>query len=65
MAAAAASAAVYLLFGALNFGVWQEWWLALGAYLAVLTALAAPEGVVPADRPRNAASPSTSKPVSE
>lgn len=35
-AAAAASAAVYLLFG-LNYGVWQEWWLALGALVAMLT----------------------------
>lgn len=33
-AAIAASASVYLLFGALNFGVWQEWWLALGALIA-------------------------------
>lgn len=39
-AAAAASAAVYLLFGAVSFGVWQEWWLALGALVAVITALA-------------------------
>ncbi len=34
-AAAAASASVYLLFG-VNFGVWQEWWLALGALVALL-----------------------------
>ena len=34
--AAAASASVYLLFG-VNFGVWQEWWLGLGALVAVLT----------------------------
>ena len=34
-AATAASAAVYLLFG-VNFGVWQEWWLALGALVAML-----------------------------
>lgn len=33
--ATAASAAVYLLFG-VNFGVWQEWWLALGGLVAVL-----------------------------
>ena len=38
-AAVAASAAVYLLFGALNFGVWQEWWLAMGALVAVGAAL--------------------------
>jgi O-antigen ligase len=35
-AAAAAAATAYLVFGAVSFGVWQEWWLALGA----LTALA-------------------------
>jgi O-antigen ligase len=40
-----ASAAVYLLFGALNFGIWQEWWLALGALLAVLGATPAPQQV--------------------
>jgi O-antigen ligase len=36
-AATAACAALYLLFG-VNFGVWQEWWLALGALLALLSA---------------------------
>ena len=39
-ASAAASAAVYVLFGAVSFGVWQEWWLALGALAAVIAALA-------------------------
>jgi O-antigen ligase len=34
-----ASTTVYLLFGALNFGVWQEWWLALGALVALVGAL--------------------------
>jgi len=37
-AAACACAAVYLLFG-VNFGVWQEWWLALGAMIAMLAAM--------------------------
>ena len=39
-AAGAASAAAYLVIGALSFGVWQEWWLALGAvsWAAVLLA---------------------------
>lgn len=41
VAGVAASAAVYLLFGMLNFGVWQEWWLALGALVAVAAALLA------------------------
>jgi O-antigen ligase len=35
-AASAACCSVYLLFG-VNFGVWQEWWLALGALVALLT----------------------------
>ena len=42
-AATAASAAAYLLFG-VNFGVWQEWWLALGALIALLAAANAPPG---------------------
>lgn len=41
-AATAACAAVYLLFGAINFGIWQEWWLALGALIATLAALNQP-----------------------
>ena len=28
----AATAAAYLVIGAISFGVWQEWWLALGAF---------------------------------
>jgi O-antigen ligase len=35
-AAASAAACAYLSIGALSFGVWQEWWLAVGA-LAVVT----------------------------
>lgn len=38
-AAALGSAAVYLLFGCLNFGVWQEWWLGLGALIIALSAM--------------------------
>jgi O-antigen ligase len=38
-AAITASASVYLLFGGLNFGVWQEWWLGLGALVAALGAM--------------------------
>jgi O-antigen ligase len=34
-AAAAATATAYLAFGAVSFGVWQEWWLALGALSAL------------------------------
>ncbi|ODT87457.1 O-antigen ligase family protein [Phenylobacterium sp. SCN 70-31] len=36
----AGSGAVYLLFGAVSFGIWQEWWLALGALAASAAALA-------------------------
>ena len=35
-AAAAASATAYLVIGGLSFGVWQEWWLALGALAAAV-----------------------------
>ncbi len=38
-AATAGSAAVYLFFGLVSFGVWQEWWLALAALVAVIAAL--------------------------
>lgn len=34
----AGSAAAYLLFAGVNFGLWQEWWLALGALVAVAAA---------------------------
>lgn len=34
-AAAAAVATAYLAFGAVSFGVWQEWWLGLGALSAL------------------------------
>lgn len=39
-AAAAASTTAYLVIGALSFGVWQEWWLALGAVAAAVCAWA-------------------------
>ncbi len=38
-AATASSAAVYLFFGMVSFGIWQEWWLALAALVAVIAAL--------------------------
>jgi hypothetical protein len=37
--ATAAATFVYLLFGAVNFGLWQEWWIALGAMVAAFAAL--------------------------
>ena len=39
-AGTAGSVAVYLFFGLVSFGVWQEWWLALAALVAVVAALA-------------------------
>lgn len=39
-AGAAGSAMVYVLFGAISFGVWQEWWLAAAALTAAAAALA-------------------------
>lgn len=38
-AAACAAATAYLTFGAVSFGVWQEWWLALGAVCALVSIL--------------------------
>jgi hypothetical protein len=56
-AGAAASAAVYLFFGAVSFGAWQEWWLALGALVAIVHALA--DGLPPRVARRAAPTPST------
>jgi O-antigen ligase len=39
MAGVAGSVTAYILFAWLNFGAWQAWWLALGAFVAVLAAL--------------------------
>jgi O-antigen ligase len=45
--ATAACATVYLLSG-VNFGIWQDWWLALGALVAMLSvANASPEEAAP------------------
>jgi len=38
-AAAAATASVYLIIGALSFGIWQEWWIALGVLAAASCAM--------------------------
>jgi O-antigen ligase len=37
-AATAASVAAYILFG-VNFGVWEEWWVALGGILALMAVM--------------------------
>ncbi|MDO1558490.1 O-antigen ligase family protein [Brevundimonas sp. 2R-24] len=42
-ASAVAAGSAYFIIGALSFGVWQEWWLALGALTAVWGGLAARE----------------------
>ena len=39
MAGVAGSASAYLLFALINFGVWQEWWLALAAMIPLIAAL--------------------------
>jgi len=49
-AATAACAAAYLLFG-VNFGVWQDWWLGLGAIVAMLAAMNAAERQTSTSRP--------------
>ena len=37
---AAAAATAYFVFGAFNFGVWQEWWLSLGVFAGAFSTLA-------------------------
>lgn len=66
-AAGAAAAVSYLTFAAVSFGVWQEWWLALGA-MAVVSAAAAQRLPVAARlaKPASAARrASTYPPISE
>lgn len=65
--AGTAAAVSYLTFAAVSFGVWQEWWLALGA-LAVVTAASAQRLTVAAPTPKAAAAArraSTYPPISE
>lgn len=38
-ATAAATATVYLVIGSVSFGLWQEWWLCVGAFAAALCGL--------------------------
>ena len=54
MAALSACSAVYLLFGAINFSMWQDWWLALGVLIVAFGALLRPS-----------TQPSTLPPISE
>lgn len=46
-AMAAASLTAYVLIGALSFGVWQEWWLALGVIAVIACALAQKSAAAP------------------
>ncbi|PZR32634.1 O-antigen ligase [Caulobacter segnis] len=46
-AMAAAVVVSYLVVGALSFGVWQEWWLALGALAAIACGVAQKTGASP------------------
>lgn len=67
-AAGAAGASAYLTFAAVSFGVWQEWWLALGALVVVSAATVQrlPQTVPrSARRSAQARGASTSHPISE
>ena len=44
-AMAAATLVSYLVIGGLSFGIWQEWWLALGAIAAIACGMAQKTGV--------------------
>ena len=63
MAASAATGVAYLTFGAFSFGVWQEWWLALGALAALCCAALQRQGAV--TQASVAARPSTAGVFSE
>ncbi len=54
--AGAAAAVAYLTFAAVSFGVWQEWWLALGA-LGAVTSLGAQRLVSEARAPATSQAP--------
>ena len=65
--AGTAAAVSYLTFAAVSFGVWQEWWLALGG-MAAVSAAAAQRLTVPVRAPKAAGSArraSTCPPISE
>lgn len=67
LAAGAAAAVAYLVFAAVSFGVWQEWWVCLGG-LAAAFALAVERHrppVTDAVAPAPAMETSTADPISE
>jgi O-antigen ligase len=39
MAGVAGSTVTFLIFAWINYGLWQQWWLALGAYVVVIAAM--------------------------
>lgn len=68
MAAAAATATVYLVFAAVSFGVWQDWWIGVGALAAAFCVAVAnqPAGAPAAMRKAGlSVRPSTRAPISE
>jgi O-antigen ligase len=50
-ALSAATAVTYFVFGAFNFGVWQEWWLSLAVFAGAFSALALRNPPAVASRP--------------
>lgn len=66
-AACIGSAVVYLTFGAISFGIWQEWWLAIGAFTAAAGVALQRHPVAITKNARAGAAPrsSTMAPVSE
>lgn len=50
-ALSAAAAIAYFIFGAFNFGVWQEWWLSLAVFAGAFSALALRNPPAVASRP--------------
>jgi O-antigen ligase len=47
MAAVAGATVVFLMFSWINYGLWQQWWLALGALVPVIAALLSRSAVTP------------------
>lgn len=66
-AVAAATVIAYLTFSAFSFGVWQEWWLALGAIAAsaCFAVIRQPSRAAAKSRSRKASAPSTPPVFSE
>jgi len=67
MAASAASAVAFLVFAAVSFGVWQEWWIAVGGFSAALCTALSRQPALGRSAPRDAigARASTIGPFSE